>query len=95
MLLLQHGIHTCAPSGSENVNRADLFQAMAWAVKRVVVKDNDPNSEVRAKMDRYAQARAEAFKAELKAPPEEYKDIDEFVLAEGERALEMIRGWLK
>jgi hypothetical protein len=95
MLLLQNGIHTCAPSGSENVNREELFQAMAWAVKRVVVKDNDRDPKVRAKMDRYAQARAEAFKAELQAPPEEYKDIDEFVLAEGERALEMIRGWLK
>jgi hypothetical protein len=95
MLLLQHGIHACGPSGSENVNRKELFQAMAWAVKRVVVKDNDPDPKVRAKMDRFAQARAEAFQAELKAPPQIYKDIDEFVLAEGERALETIRGWLK
>jgi len=95
MLLLQHGIHTCAPSGSENVNQGELFQAMAWAVKRVVVKDNDPDPKVRAEMDRYAQARAEAFKAKLKAPHERYKDVDQWVLADTKNALATIREWLK
>jgi hypothetical protein len=95
MLLLQHGIHTCAPSGSENVNKGDLFHAMAWAVKRVVVKDNDPNPQVRDKMDRYARARAEAFKAELQAPPEGFKDIDAWVLADTENALQTIKGWMQ
>jgi hypothetical protein len=95
MLLMQHGIHACAPSGSENVIRKELFSAMAWATKRVVVKDNDSDARVREKMDVYAARRAKVFQAELKAPPEQYKDIDEFVLAEKERALEMIQGWLR
>jgi len=95
MLLLQHGIHACAPSGSENVNREEFFRPMAWAVKRVVVKDNDPDPETRAKMDWFAGQRARAFQAELQAPPEEYKDIDEYVLAEGQVALERIRSWLR
>jgi hypothetical protein len=95
MLLLQHGIHACAPSGSENVNRGELFQAMAWAVKRIVVKDNDEDHGVRKKMDIYAGERAKAFQAGLKAPPDGMKDIDQWVLAEGERALETIRGWLR
>jgi hypothetical protein len=95
MLLAQHGIHTCAPSGSENVNQAELFKPMAWAVKRVVVKDNDPDPKTRAEMDRFARVRAKAFQAELKAPPEQYKDVDDWILADTENALETIRGWLK
>jgi hypothetical protein len=94
MLLYQYGIHACGPSGSENVNRAELFKPLAWAVKRVVVKDNDRNPEVRAKMDEYAAARAKAFHAELKAPPGDVKDIDEWILRNGEEAIGTIKGWL-
>jgi hypothetical protein len=95
MLLYQYGIHACGPSGSENVNRAELFKPLAWAVKRVVVKDNDRNPKVRAKMDEYAAQRAKAFHAELKAPPDTVKDIDEWILRDGEEAIETIKGWLR
>lgn len=95
MLLTQNGINTCAPSGSENVIREELFRPVAWAVRRVVVKDNDPDPEVRVKMDKWARTRANAFKAELQAPPDDVKDIDEWVLRDGEKALDTIRGWLR
>lgn len=49
---------------------------------------------MRAAMYRAAARRAETFHAVLKRPPQEYKDIDEFLLADPEYALSMIRSWI-
>ncbi len=95
MLLKQHGFKACAPTGGESSSEAELFSFMAWTSRRIVVKDNDRDPEVRRKMDIAAARRAEVFRAELKAPPEEFKDIDEWILADAEYALRTIRRWVE
>jgi hypothetical protein len=95
MLLDQYGIHAVAPTGGEASNEAELFSFIVWSCKRVVVADNDHDPDVRRQMDRAAQKRAELFHASLQRPPENYKDIDEYLLAEPERALSDIRNWMR
>jgi hypothetical protein len=94
MLMMQNEILTCSPTGGEASNEAELYHFVVWSRKRVVVKDNDLDPQVRAKMDAAAVKRAEMFHAELKAPPEEWKDIDSWFLDEPNEALATIRSWL-
>lgn len=95
MLLWQHGFKVCAPTSGEASAQAELYFAMVWSRKRVVVADNDLDENVRAAMDRAAARRAEAFHAVLKRPPLEYKDIDQFFVAEPDYALSLIRSWME
>ena len=97
MILSQHGILACAPTGGEGAyfKHEELLMPLAFAAKRVVVGDNDDRPEVREKMVQAARRRAEIFKAELRLPPDPYVGIDDFVLAEPAVAIPAIREWLK
>jgi hypothetical protein len=95
MLLWQHGLKACAPTSGEASAEAELYSAMVWSRKRVVVADNDRDERVRAAMDKAAARRAEVFHAILRRPPEGWKDVDAWLLDEPEAALREVRRWLE
>lgn len=94
MLFDQLGILAAAPTTGEG--RGDMSEwahLFAFAKKVVVIGDNDRDPEVRRKITAATEKRAEQLKAELRFPPEKYKDIDEYILAEPD-AIQVIREWL-
>jgi hypothetical protein len=95
MLATQYGFLSCAPNAGENAFQEEWLKELSFSKKRVVVGDNDKDPKVREKMTAFMKSRAEGLRAELRFPPENYKDIDEFMLAEPNTATELIKGWLK
>jgi DNA primase len=93
MYLWQLGFKACAPTGGEGSYVQEFLQALAFS-KNIIIGDNDRDPKVREKMVNYARQRAVLFTAELKFPPEKYKDIDEFLLAEPEKGLETLKSWI-
>ena len=90
MLLDQLGFLACAPTGGEGSYRQSEKWRMALALApKVVIGDNDEPGR------KLGPARAALLAADLRFPPDPYKDIDQWYLAEPERALEMLRAWLK
>jgi hypothetical protein len=95
MLLSQHGFMACAPSGGEAALTEDRYRGvLSFASKRVLIGDNDRDPGVRERMQAKASERARALHAELRFPPQQYKDVDEWILAEDE-ALSTIRSWME
>ena len=95
MLLDQYGLLACATTAGEaNANISQWAHLFVFSPKVVVVTDNDRDPEIKQRIAAWARERADILKAELVAPPEKYKDIDEAILAEPEVMLPMIRGWL-
>ena len=88
MLLDQLGFLACAPTGGESAYRQSGRWRTALALApKVVIGDNDrPGRE-------QGPLRAALLAAELRFPPDPYKDLDEFYLAEPERAVEMFQRW--
>jgi hypothetical protein len=94
MLARQSGFLACAPTGGEGSYIQELAYLFSFANRVVVVGDNDQDPQVREKMQAKAQERAEMLHAALRFPPQEYKDIDEWMLAEPVTALLDIERWL-
>lgn len=89
MLLDQCGFLACAPSAGEGGWQEEWRTALALSAKRIVVGDNDaPGVEL-------GQKRAAFLAAELKFPPPAFKDVDQWVLADKDPALETIRRWME
>lgn len=87
MLLWQEGFRACALTGGEGGFRKDWFPAFALS-ENIVVGDNDgPGREL-------GQRRAELLHAKLVFPPRQYKDWDEYYLADRAGCLKMTKGWL-
>jgi hypothetical protein len=93
MLCHQYNILACAPTSGEGSYIEKWAPLLALSRKIIVVGDNDQDPEVREQMQAKAAYRAKLLKAELKFPPERYKDIDEWMLAD-RSALGIIRSWL-
>jgi hypothetical protein len=93
MLLDQYDILACAPTGGEKMLVDEYSRALAFCSRRVVVGDNDRDPEIREKMQTAARERADTLHAELRFPPKEYKDIDEWILAD-DTAIQTIRSWI-
>ncbi len=88
MLLDQLGFLACAPTGGEGSYRQSERWRLALALApKVVIGDNDEPGR------KHGPVRAALLAADLVYPPDPYKDVDEFYLAEPERALEMLRKW--
>jgi hypothetical protein len=80
MVLLSHGLLACAPTGGEGMRMTQsIIRALALA-DLVVIGDNDPDSRVRAETRKLAERRAIELNGQLFFPPEEYKDVDEWIL---------------
>lgn len=86
MLLDQLGFLACAPTGGEGGWREHWRVALALS-KVTVVGDNDPTGI------EMAHKRAALLNGEVRFPPPEYKDIDEWILADP-KAVEIINLWL-
>jgi hypothetical protein len=97
MLLWQLGFKVCAPTLGENSWR----HTEAWSLplsfsrKRILIADNDPDPKVREKIMEWTQLRADTLHAELHMPPDAYKDVDEWVLAEMFTAVPIIQEWMR
>jgi len=93
MLLDQYGLLACAPTGGEGADVSDYVGTLAFSARRVVVGDNDTDPEVKARMQQFARERANTLRAELRFPPEEYKDIDDWIRYVPS-AIEEVRSWV-
>ena len=89
MLLDQLGFLACAPTGGEGSYRQGEKWRLALALApKVVIGDNDEPGR------KHGPARAALLAADLRFPPDPYKDIDEFLLAEPQRAMDALKAWL-
>ena len=88
LLLDQYGITACAPTGGEGSWCEDWLLALEMNSPRIVVGDNDAPGRI------LGEKRASLLRAQLKFPPEQYQDIDKWILAD-RNAIEEIRAWLK
>ena len=88
MLLDQLGYLATAPTGGEGGWREDWRTALALAPK-VLIGDNDRPGRI------LGQKRAALMGAGLHFPPEPYKDVDEWILAERTNALKAIDSWIE
>jgi hypothetical protein len=97
MVLSQFGILACAPTGGEGsyYKHDELLRPLAFAKKRIVIGDNDIKPDVREKMQLATQQRAKIFRAEMYFPPENMKDVDDWILAKPEEAIPIIKGWMR
>lgn len=86
MVLESLGYTACAPTNGECGDITPFASAFALAKKIVVISDNDPKESTKKQIEKCAQKRAKLLKAELVYPPEDFKDIDEWILAEPESA---------
>jgi hypothetical protein len=84
----------CAPSGGENAAISEYFEIMAYAPKRVYVGDNDRDPATRRKMQEFARRRSVELQADLRFPPCEYKDIDEWLL-DRPKDIREVEKWMK
>jgi len=87
MLLHQHRYKACAPTTGEGGFLDDWRIALAFA-DVIVVGDNDETGRETA-----TQRGKDIPNSCVRFPPEPYKDIDEWILAEGEAAWELIHTW--
>ena len=87
MLLDQLGFLACAPTAGEAIWRDEWKSILVFASKKIVIGDNDEAGIKGASM------RAEKLNAELKFPPQEYKDIDEWINKDSQ-AVQTIQSWL-
>jgi hypothetical protein len=90
MIMDQVGFpQTCAPTGGEGGGKTAGFNwntALALAAK-IVIGDNDgPGGEL-------ARNRAILFGAELFFPPDSFKDLDEWILADPSHATQQLKAW--
>ena len=92
-LLSQFGILACAPDAGEGATEEWMYLALAFSRKRVVIGDNDPEPIMQQTRLHLAK-RALMLHADPKLPPEQYHDVDIWILAEGTGAIETIKGWL-
>ena len=93
MLLDQYGITACCVTSGEAGALDRWKDVLIFSQNAVVVGDNDKHPLVRERMQRYARSRAEQINGTVQFPPTQYKDIDEYILADP-NAITVIRSWL-
>jgi len=87
MLLDQLGFAVCAPTGGEGGWRESWRTALALATSIIVIGDNDSVGREMGKR------RAQTLDAKLVFPPEQYKDWDEFYLADPDECIRLTKSW--
>ena len=90
MLLDQLGYLACAPTGGEGSYRqAERWRLALALAPKIVIGDNDEPGR------KLGPVRAALLAADLRFPPDPYKDLDEWYLANPEEALRMTEKWLE
>lgn len=94
MVMWSKGIqNVCAPVWGETADISQWNYLFSLSPKRVYVGDNDRKPETRETMNKAARDRCKAIRAELRFPPEAYKDLDDWALADP-GAVEVVQAWL-
>ena len=91
IVMRRFGFLSCAPTGGESGRIDEIRNALVLS-KNIVIGDNDRNKKTRAEMRKHAENRALLLNADLKFPPEQYKDVDEWLL-EDPCAKDIIEKW--
>lgn len=89
MLLHQHGLTACAPTGGEGSYKGQVAKwntALALSAV-VIIGDNDEPGRVLGKK------RNMLFGGTLQFPPERFQDIDKWILADPIDALAALTQW--
>ena len=94
MLAAQCGFVACGLTGGEQQKIEDWKHVFSFSSKVIYVADNDRNLDVRRLIMAAAHDRASKIRAEVQVPPENYKDWDEWFLADTRSCLETTRRWL-
>ena len=79
MVMHEHNLLACAPTGGESMV-ASAYNSILSLADLVVIGDNDRDPEVRKVTQKQAEDRAKELGARLMFPPENYKDVDEWIL---------------
>lgn len=87
MLLDQLGFRACAPNAGEASWLEKWKVELALGDPKIVIGDNDEPGRA------LGEKRARLFSARLVFPPAEFQDVDKWILAEGERAVQQIKEW--
>jgi len=94
MILDQAGFLACAHTGGEHADFSAYVEKLIFAEKIVIVADNDPAPTTAEKISKKAFSRAGLLHADVRRPPAGVKDVDQWILASGQAAVEEIRSWL-
>jgi DNA primase len=90
MLLDQMGYTACAPTGGEGSWRlVERWKVALALAKKIVIGDNDDAGR------KLGLRRSELLGGKLVFPPEHFKDIDAFILADKDAAVETINSWIE
>ena len=94
MVMLSLGLNACAPTGGEGMRMTDnLIRALALA-DVIVVGDNDPDPDPHVKFReetrKLAKRRARELNGDVFFPPDQYKDIDDWII-EDPNAIEALK----
>lgn len=93
MVMESFGYSACAPTTGENGDVSPFITALVKASRIVVVGDNDAHVNSQVRMS--TQRRAAVLGAELIYPPECFKDVDEWLLAEPVTAREALNKYVE
>jgi hypothetical protein len=94
MVMESNGYSACAPTNGECGDIEPFLPIFNLADRIVVISDNDPVESTRVQISKCAKQRAKVLSATLVYPPEEYKDIDEWLLADPEAAKNYLNSFL-
>jgi hypothetical protein len=94
MLADQLGFSACCSTGGEGADMSKYSSTLAFSARRVVVGDNDQDEKTRREIVRLTNLRAKALHAEVRFPPEVYKDWDEWLLNEPDECLAVTYEWI-
>lgn len=83
----------CAPTAGETAGVESVRAAILSAKTAILIGDNDPDPKVRERIVQATLDRGKSLGAKVVFPPNSYKDIDEFILAEPGPASAMLRAW--
>lgn len=84
MVMTERGLLACAPTGGESMKlNSEIRHALIFA-DCIVIGDNDPDPDIRKETTRLAEERAKDLNGALIFPPREFKDIDEWILADSQ-----------
>lgn len=93
MVMESYGYYACAPTNGESGDITPFISVFGNSSRRVVIGDND--SPPRPQIIKSTQRRAKLLSADLIYPPEQYKDIDEWLMNKPDEAQHYLNQFLE
>jgi hypothetical protein len=85
----------CAPTAGETAGVESVRAAILGAKTVILIGDNDKDPKVRERIVQATLERGRSLGAKVVFPPEKYKDIDQFILAEPGPASSLLAQWME